>query len=256
MQFGYFSDAAREYVITDPRTPMPWANYLGSPEYGAIVTQNAGGYSFVKSGAAGRILRYTFNQFDEPGRYVYLRDDETGDYWSATWRPVEKPLEQYKTITRHGTSYTEVESTYSGIESKTLYYVPLGATHEVWRVAVTNKSDKSRTISVFSYCELTTESNYEQDLVNLQYTQFITTTTFHGDHIIEHINQFCGVNADGENGRERFFGLAGSPVKSYTGRRERFLGQGASLTPKALWMAIWGTLLTSMATPAVRCTRC
>lgn len=109
MQFGYFSDAAREYVITDPRTPMPWANYLGSPEYGAIVTQNAGGYSFVKSGAAGRILRYTFNQFDEPGRYVYLRDDETGDYWSATWRPVEKPLEQYKTITRHGTSYTEVE---------------------------------------------------------------------------------------------------------------------------------------------------
>ena len=106
MQFGYFSDAAREYVITDPRTPMPWANYLGSPEYGAIVTQNAGGYSFVKSGAAGRILRYTFNQFDEPGRYVYLRDDETGDYWSATWRPVEKPLEQYKTITRHGTSYT------------------------------------------------------------------------------------------------------------------------------------------------------
>ena len=150
MQFGYFSDAAREYVITDPRTPMPWANYLGSPEYGAIVTQNAGGYSFVKSGAAGRILRYTFNQFDEPGRYVYLRDDETGDYWSATWRPVEKPLEQYKTITRHGTSYTEVESTYSGIESKTLYYVPLGATHEVWRVAVTNESDKPRTISVFS----------------------------------------------------------------------------------------------------------
>lgn len=234
MQFGYFSDAAREYVITDPRTPMPWANYLGSPEYGAIVTQNAGGYSFVKSGAAGRILRYTFNQFDEPGRYVYLRDDETGDYWSATWRPVEKPLEQYKTITRHGTSYTEVESTYSGIESETLYYVPLGATHEVWRVAVTNKSDKPRTISVFSYCELTTESNYEQDLVNLQYTQFITTTTFHGDHIIEHINQFCGVNADGENGRERFFGLAGSPVKSYTGRRERFLGQGRFSNPKGV----------------------
>ena len=234
MQFGYFSDAAREYVITDPRTPMPWANYLGSPEYGAIVTQNAGGYSFVKSGAAGRILRYTFNQFDEPGRYVYLRDDETGDYWSATWRPVEKPLEQYKTITRHGTSYTEVESTYSGIESKTLYYVPLGATHEVWRVAVTNKSDKPRTISVFSYCELTTESNYEQDLVNLQYTQFITTTTFHGDHIIEHINQFCGVNADGENGRERFFGLAGSPVKSYTGRRERFHGQGRFSNPKGV----------------------
>ena len=86
MQFGYFDDQQREYVITDPRTPMPWANYLGSPAYGAIVTQNAGGYSFVKSGAAGRILRYTFNQFDEPGRYVYLRDEADGDFWSASWR--------------------------------------------------------------------------------------------------------------------------------------------------------------------------
>ena len=179
MQYGYFDDKAREYVITNPRTPMAWANYLGDPEYGAIVTQNAGGYSFVKSGAAGRIIRYSFNQFDEPGRYVYLRDDETGDYWSASWRPVEKPLDQYKTITRHGTAYTEIESEYAGIASKVLYYVPKGATHEVWRVEVTNKSDKARKISALSYCEFTTESNYEQDLVNLQYTQFITDRKAH-----------------------------------------------------------------------------
>ena len=234
MQYGHFDDKAREYVITDPRTPMPWANYLGSPEYGAIVTQNAGGYSFVKSGAAGRILRYSFNQFDEPGRYVYLRDEETGDYWSASWRPVEKPLEQYKTATRHGTSYTEIESEYAGIASKTLYYVPLNATHEVWRVAVTNTSDKARKISLFSYCELTTESNYEQDLVNLQYTQFITQTSFHGDHILQHINIHCGVNEDGENGRERFFGLAGSPVASYTGRREHFVGKNRFWNPQGV----------------------
>ena len=97
MNYGYFDNSKREYVITDPRTPMPWANYLGSPAYGAIVTQNAGGYSFVKSGAAGRILRYSFNQFDEPGRYIYLRDQETGDFWSASWRPVEKSLDEYKT---------------------------------------------------------------------------------------------------------------------------------------------------------------
>ena len=78
MQYGYFDEKAREYVITNPNTPAPWANYLGSPDYGAIITQNAGGYSFVKSGAAGRILRYMFNQFDEPGRYIYLKDLETG----------------------------------------------------------------------------------------------------------------------------------------------------------------------------------
>ena len=73
MQFGYFSDAAREYVITDPRTPMPWANYLGSPEYGAIVTQNAGGYSFGKSGAAGSPSGYTFNTFVGAGGEGLLR---------------------------------------------------------------------------------------------------------------------------------------------------------------------------------------
>ncbi len=234
MQYGYFNDQAREYVITDPRTPTAWANYLGSPEYGAIVTQNAGGYSFVKSGANGRILRYTFNQFDEPGRYVYLRDDDNGDYWSASWRPVEKPLDQYKTITRHGTSYTEIESEYAGIRSAVLYYVPMNASHEVWRVKITNTSDRVRTISAMSYCELTTESNYEQDLVNLQYTQFITNTTFHGDCIVQHINQFCDVNERGENGRERVFALAGAPVKSYCGRREKFLGVNRFRNPQAV----------------------
>ncbi|MBQ9299764.1 MAG: N,N'-diacetylchitobiose phosphorylase, partial [Clostridia bacterium] len=214
----------REYVITDPRTPMPWANYLGAPAYGAIVTQNAGGYSFVKSGAAGRILRYTFNQFDEPGRYIYLRDEESGDFWSASWRPVEKPLEEYKTVTRHGMAYTQIESCYDGIASKALYYVPLNAAHEVWRLQVTNAGSEPRTIGVFGYCEFTTESFYTQDLVNMQYTQFITKTEFHQDHILQRINQFCDLNAEGENGRERFFGLAGAPVCSYTGRRERFLG--------------------------------
>lgn len=224
MRYGYFDNGAREYVITDPRTPMPWANYLGSPAYGAIITQNAGGYSFVKSGAAGRILRYTFNQFDEPGRYIYLRDSENGDFWSASWRPVEKDLEQYQTICRHGTSYTEIESEYTGIATKALYYVPMGADHEVWRLQVTNKGDKARKLGVFGYCEFTNESFYSQDLVNLQYTQFITTTEFHQDHILQKINQFCHVNPDGTNGSERFFGLVGSPVASYTGRREHFLG--------------------------------
>jgi len=243
MQFGYFDNARREYVITDPRTPMPWANYLGSPEYGAIVTQNAGGYSFVKSGAAGRILRYMFNQFDEPGRYIYLRDEGTGDFWSASWRPVEKPLSEFKTVTRHGTSYTQIESSYNGIESKTLYYVPLDATHEVWRLEVKNTGDKPRKIGVFGYCELTTESFYTQDLVNMQYTQFITVTEFHKDHILQRINQFCNVNEDGENGQERFFGLAGAPVSSYTGRRERFLGTSRFNAPKGV---VYGKLDDSL----------
>ncbi len=234
MRYGYFDDPAREYVITDPRTPMPWANYLGSPEYGAIVTQNAGGYSFVRSGAAGRILRYMFNQFDEPGRYIYLRDQDSGDYWSASWRPVEKDLTQYKTLTRHGTGYTEIESEYKGIHSRALYYVPMGKAHEVWRLTLTNTGSDTRRIGVFGYCEFTTDSFYTQDLVNMQYTQFITKTEFHGDHILQRINQFCYVNAEGDNGKERFFGLSGAKVESYTGRRERFLGQKRFSSPQGV----------------------
>jgi len=224
MQYGHFDTGRREYVIDDPRTPMPWANYLGSPAYGAIITQNAGGYSFVKSGAAGRILRYTFNQFDEPGRYIYLRDRDTGDYWSASWRPVEKDLGEYKTVCRHGTAYTVLEADYRDIHSEAMYYVPLDATHEIWRLTVKNTGSAPRRLQAFGYCELTTESFYEQDLVNLQYTQFITVTEFHKDHILEKINQFCHVAPDGENGTERFFGLVGAEVTGYTGRRERFLG--------------------------------
>ena len=103
MRYGYFDEENKEYVITRPDTPAPWVNYLGSPEYGAIVSNNAGGYSFAKSGANGRILRYVFNQFDQPGRYIYLRDNENADYWSASWQPVGKDLKEYKCECRHGT---------------------------------------------------------------------------------------------------------------------------------------------------------
>lgn len=96
MKYGYFDNENREYVITNPATPAPWVNYLGSPEYGAIISNNAGGYSFAKSGANGRILRYVFNNFDQPGRYIYIRDDRSSDFWSASWQPVGKDLAQYK----------------------------------------------------------------------------------------------------------------------------------------------------------------
>ena len=234
MQYGYFDEKAREYVITNPDTPAPWANYLGSPAYGAIITVNAGGYSFVRSGAAGRILRYTFNQFDEPGRYLYLRDEETGDFWSASWKPVKKPLESYHTECRHGTAYTEFISEYDGIRSRALYYVPMGATHEVWSLEIENLSGRERRISVFAYAEFTTESFYTQDLVNMQYTQFITRTEFKGDFILQHINEYCHRNPDGSNGSERFLGVAGAQPVSYTGRREQFLGRSRFDAPKAV----------------------
>ena len=173
MKYGYFDNENREYVITNPATPAPWVNYLGSPEYGAIISNNAGGYSFAKSGANGRILRYVFNNFDQPGRYIYIRDDRSSDFWSASWQPVGKDLAQYKSECRHGIGYTKISADYSDIHSEALYYVPLGKSYEVWALSVTNHSDHERNLTLSGYAEFTNHSNYEQDQVNLQYSLFI-----------------------------------------------------------------------------------
>ena len=219
MQYGYFDDEKREYVITRPDTPAPWANYLGSTDYGALISNQAGGYSFRKSGANGRILRYRFNYFDQPGRYVYLRDDENGDFWSASWQPVGKDLSVYRSECRHGIAYTDMISDYAEIHAEVLYYVPLGKEYEVWRVRVRNDSGKDRALTVSGYCEFTNEPYYEQDLVNLQYTLFISSTFFRGNRILQKIN------GNQEGTPERFFGITGAAVSSYCGSRDGFLGK-------------------------------
>ena len=225
MNYGHFDLEKKEYVITRPDTPAPWANYLGDPEYGAIISNNAGGYSFVKSGANGRIIRYRFNSnIALPGRYVYIRDNEDGDYWSASWQPVGKPLDKYKSECRHGTAYTVISAEYSGIKSEVTYYVPLGKTYEVWNAKITNCSDKARKLSVTGFCEFTSENNYEQDQVNLQYTQFITQTSFEGNKVLQHININSGKDATGSNHRERFLGLSGAKVTGYNGSLDSFIG--------------------------------
>ena len=115
MRCGYFDDDAKGYVITRPDTPQSWSNYLGSTEYGAIITNNASGYGFYQSGARGRFLRLRFNSvpMDQPGRNFYLRDGETGDSWSASWQSVGKPLDHYKSTCRHGLAYSVSESCYA-----------------------------------------------------------------------------------------------------------------------------------------------
>jgi len=222
MQYGHFDENNKEYVITKPDTPSAWANYLGSPEYGAIISNNAGGYSFVKSGANGRVSRYRFNSVtsDQPGRYVYLRDLDGGDYWSASWMPVGKSLNDYKSVCRHGTAYTSITSEYGGITTESLYYVPLDSVYEVWRVNVTNNSDRDRRLAVTGYIEFTNEPNYEQDQVNLQYTLFITKTYFKENFIKQVFNENFRDPA-----KERFFGLAGEKVGAYCGDRDVFVGK-------------------------------
>ena len=229
MKYGFFDNEKREYVITNPKTPAPWVNYLGSPEYGAIISNNAGGYSFAKSGANGRILRYVFNNFDQPGRYIYIRDNKSKDFWSASWQPVGKDLEEYKSECHHGTAYTKMMAEYSQISSEVRYYVPLNQSYEVWNLKLTNNSDEERELNVTGYAEFTNNSNYEQDQVNLQYSQFITRTVFRGDRVRQMIHGNLDSIEDGKDVDDkivisRFIGLAGSEVASWCGSKEEFLG--------------------------------
>ncbi|MCI7739921.1 MAG: GH36-type glycosyl hydrolase domain-containing protein [Lachnospiraceae bacterium] len=229
MKYGYFDDNNREYVIERPDTPAPWVNYLGSPEYGAIISNNAGGYSFAKSGANGRILRYVFNDFDQPGRYIYIRDNKSNDYWSASWQPVGKDLDSYHSECRHGIGYTKMTADYDKIHSEVLYYVPLKKAYEVWALSVTNNSDETRDLTLTGYAEFTNHSNYEQDQVNLQYSLFITRTLFEENRIMQQVHGNLDAlkpkeQVDNKNVTERFFGLAGAVVSSYCGDKNSFLG--------------------------------
>ena len=230
MKYGYFDDKNREYVIERPDTPSPWVNYLGDPGYGAIISNNAGGYSFAKSGANGRILRYVFNNFDQPGRYLYIRDNDTADYWSASWQPVGKDLDNYKSECRHGIGYTTMNATYDGIQTKASYYVPLEKSYEVWALSVTNNTTRQRNLTLTGYAEFTNHSNYEQDQVNLQYSLFISRTLFEKNRIMQQIHGNLDALPDDEkvdekNVTERFFGLAGAPVSSFCGDKEHFIGK-------------------------------
>ncbi|HJX71472.1 MAG TPA: hypothetical protein VJ346_05950, partial [Bacteroidales bacterium] len=187
MQYGYFDDANREYIITNPETPTPWSNYLGSTTYGAIITNHAGGYSFYKSAAQGRFMRYRTNAIpmDQPGRYIYIRDMGSGDFWSSSWQPVAKSTEKYKVVCRHGMAYTIIESEYAGILSKTTYFIPLGKDYEYWHCKTTNKSRKKRKLRLFTFVEYSSNWHLWQDLINLQYTQYILTMNMI-DGIIDH----------------------------------------------------------------------
>ena len=227
MQYGHFDDKAREYVITRPDTPRPWSNYLGSTEYGAIITNHAGGYSFYKSGATGRFLRMRFNgvPMDQPGRLFYVRDRDSGDFWSGSWQPVGKPLDQYESTCRHGMAYTIIESRYAGIKTEATYFVPLGQTFEYWRMKVTNTSDRARKLSLFTYCEFANLWHTFQDLTNLQYSLFITRATLEDGILGVTCNpnyDFDGKDLTGCN--RTWMALAGAPLAGVETVRERFLG--------------------------------
>ncbi len=230
MNFGTFDDQAREYVITRPDTPRAWSNYLGSRRYGAIITNNAGGYSFTRSPASGRFLRHRYNAvpMDMPGRQFYVRDNESADFWSAAWQPVGKPLDKYSTTTRFGPGYAVIASEYAGIATEATYFVPLNQDFEYWHLKVTNTGAAKRRLSVFSFCEFTTEWNLVQDTFNLQYTQYISDAVWKDGVILasscRRLPEDSANFANNDQSRWWWMTQVGGTIAGFECEREKFLG--------------------------------
>jgi cellobiose phosphorylase len=153
MRYGHFDDKNREYVITRPDTPLPWMNYLGCEAYFGIISNTAGGYSFYRDARLRRLTRYRYNNvpFDIGGRYIYLRDNANGQFWSPSWQPTRHEAQDY--FCRHGMGYTIIGSTFSQIRAETRYFVPLGENLEIWQLSITNLRRKPVQLSVFSSIE-------------------------------------------------------------------------------------------------------
>jgi len=177
MRYGYFDNENREYVIDKPDVPVSWTNYLGLKDMCAVISQNAGGYLFYKSAQHHRITRFRPNSIplDRPGHYVYLRDDETKDYWSISWQPVAKKLEDFQC--RHGLSYSKFISSYGGIDAQQTLFIPIEDDVELWDVKIKNSSDKKRSLSVFSYCEFSFHE-IEIDNQNLQMSLYCAGSAY------------------------------------------------------------------------------
>ena len=186
MQYGHFDNEKREYVIDRVDLPTSWTNYLGVKDMCAVVNHTAGGYLFYKSPEYHRITRFRGNAvpMDRPGHYVYVRDDETGEFWSISWQPVGKPLDQAKYTCRHGLSYTTYSCDYQGIEAEQTLFIPIDDPVELWDVKLKNESGRKRKLSVYSYCELSFH-HIEMDNKNFQMSLYAAGSSFE-DGIIEH----------------------------------------------------------------------
>ena len=150
-QYGHFDDAHREYVITNPKTPFPWINYLGNEDFFGLISNTAGGYDFYKDAKFRRITRYRYNSvpMDNGGRYFYIKEGDL--VWNPGWKPCKTKLDQYEC--RHGLNYTRITGEKNGLRVSVLHFVPLGVKAEIQRMTISNVSKETKQLKVFSYTE-------------------------------------------------------------------------------------------------------
>jgi N,N'-diacetylchitobiose phosphorylase len=186
MKYGFFDNKNREYVIDRPDVPVSWTNYLGVKDLCTVISHNAGGYTFYKSTEHQRVTRFRPNgiPLDRPGHYAYIRDDETGEYWSVSWQPVGKNFKKAKYTSRHGLSYSRFQCDYQGIEAEQLLFIPIDDDVELWDIKIKNKSGKPRKLSIFTYVEFSFH-HVEIDNQNLQMSLYASGSNY-WDGIIEY----------------------------------------------------------------------
>ena len=214
MKFGYFDDANREYVITTPKTPLPWINYLGCNDFFSLISNTCGGYSFYKDAKLLRLTRYRYNDTpnDVNGKYFYIKDGDT--IWNPGWKPTKTELDPYEC--RHGIGYSRFTSSKNDIQASVLAFVPMNDTCEINQVKLTNNSSSAKTLSLFSYVEWCLW-NADDDMKNFQRNfstgevEIVDSTIFHKTEYRERRNHYAvySVNAkiDGfDTIRDEFLG--------------------------------------------------
>jgi cellobiose phosphorylase len=214
MKYGYFDDKNREYVIDNPRTPWPWINYLGNEDFFSLISNSAGGYTFYKDAKFRRITRYRYNNvpMDSGGKYFYINDGK--DIWSPGWKPCKTELDSYEC--RHGMNYTRIEGSKNGITSSVLYFIPLKTWAEIQKLTLTNNTDETRKIKIFSFIEWCLW-NAASDMENFQ-RNFSTGEVEIEGSVIYHKTEY-------KERRDHFaYYSVNVPVQGYDTDRESFIG--------------------------------
>ena len=216
MRYGHFDDAAREYVIERPDTPLPWINYLGTDDFFALCSNTAGGYAFYRDARLRRLVRYRYNNapLDVGGRFLYLRDDESGDWWNPGWQPSRRALDAY--TCRHGLGYTVIAGTRAGVRVETTYLVPPGQALEAWRVRVVNERPTTARLSLVGAVEFCLW-DAQDDATNYQ-RNYSTGEVLVEDGAVYHLTEY-------RERRDHFAWFASSaPVAAFDTSRDAFLG--------------------------------
>ncbi len=214
MKFGHFDDSAREYVITNPRTPWPWINYLGNEDFFSLISNTAGGYTFYKDAKFRRLTRYRYNSvpIDNGGKYFYINDG--GDVWSPGWKPVKADLDNY--ACRHGLSYTRIQGERNGLQAEVTYFIPMGTWAEIQKVSLRNNTDSVKKFKLFSLTEWCLW-NAEDDMTNFQ-RNFSTGEVEIKGSAIYHKTEFK------ERRNHYAFYTVNAPIQGYDTDRETFVG--------------------------------